>query len=80
MSFAIHDNVFKLEKLLKLSEGNSFTYNAANIYFLKVSNQNTRKKCEICSKLTKRKHKKDVIDVVLVFLLLTFNIFHGFYQ
>ena len=43
MSFAIHDNVFKLEKLLKLSEGNSFTYNAANIYFLKVSNQNTRK-------------------------------------
>ena len=32
----------------------------ANIYFLKVNNRNTRKKCEICSKLriktTERRH------------------------
>ena len=26
--------------------------NPANIYLFKVSNRNTRKKCEICSKLT----------------------------
>ena len=34
----------------------------ANIYLLKIKYRNTRKRCEICSKLT---------DAVLVFLLLT---------
>ena len=35
------------------------------------------KKCEICSKLT-IKHQNNVIDVILMFLLLTMNIFHTF--
>ena len=39
----------------------------ANIYLFKVNSTNTRKKCEICSKVTK-KHQNDVNDVVLVFL------------
>ena len=50
----------------------------ANIYLLKVNNRNSRKRREICSKLTiktpERRH-----DVVLVFLLLTLNIFHTFF-
>ena len=41
----------------------------------------TTKRCEICSKFTK-KHQNDVIDdvidFVLVYLLLTVNIFHTF--
>ena len=48
----------------------------ANIYLLKVSNRSTRKRCEICSKLT-IKTPEDVLDVVLVFLLLTLKIFHA---
>ena len=43
----------------------------------KVNNRNTRKRCEIRSRLT-MKSQNDVIDVVLVSLLLTFNIFHFF--
>ena len=35
--------------------------------------KNTRKRCEICSKLT-MKTPEDVIEVVLVFLMLTLNI------
>ena len=45
----------------------------ANIYLFKVNNSNIRKRCEICSKKTIK------IDVVLVFLLLTLNIFHIFF-
>ena len=45
----------------------------------KANNRNTRKSCEICSKLT-IEHQNDVIDVVLVFLLLTLTIFHSFFQ
>ena len=33
----------------------------ANIYLFKFSNRNTRKRCEICSKLTV-KHQNDVSD------------------
>ena len=43
----------------------------AGIYLLTVNNRNTRKRCEIFSKLTK-KTPEDVIGVVLVSL----NIFH----
>ena len=50
----------------------------ANIYLFKFNNENTRKRCEICWKST-RKHQNDVNDVVLVFLLLTLNIFHTFF-
>ena len=49
-----------------------------NIYLFKVNNRNTRKRCETCSQLT-IKHQNDVFDVVLVFLLLTLNIFHTFF-
>ena len=41
----------------------------ANIYLFKFNNRNTRKRCEICSN----------IDIVLVFLLWTFHIFHTFF-
>ena len=47
----------------------------ANIYLFKVKNRNTRKRCETCSKLT-IKHQNGFNDIVLVFLLLTLNIFH----
>ena len=50
----------------------------ANIYMFKLNHRNTRKKCEICSKLT-IKYQNDVSDVVLIFLLLTFNIFYTFF-
>ena len=49
----------------------------ANLYLFKVKNKNTRKRCEICLKLT-IKHQNDVIDVNLAFLLLTLNIFPTF--
>ena len=59
----------------------------ANIYLFKVNNRNTRKKCEICHKLTIktpewRKWRRTGVFIVnpehishlfLVFLLLTFN-------
>ena len=40
---------------------------------------NTRKRCEICSNLTIKTYQKDVIDIVLVSLLLTLNIFYNFF-
>ena len=33
----------------------------ANMYLFKVNNRNTRKRCEICSKITIKKHQNDVI-------------------
>ena len=48
-----------------------------NIYVFKVNNKNTRKRCDVCSKLT-IKHQNDVNDVFLVFLLLTLDIFNTF--
>ena len=47
----------------------------ANIYLFKVNNRKNGKRCDIWSKLT-IKHQNNVIDVVLVSLLLTLNIFH----
>ena len=44
----------------------------------KVNNRNTRKRCEIYSKLT-IKTREQRHDVALVFLLLTLNIFHIFF-
>ena len=47
-------------------------------YLPKINNRSSRKRCEICWKLTinapERRH-----NVVLVFLLLTLNIFHSFF-
>ena len=58
----------------------------AGIYLLKISNRNTRKRCEICLKLTKktpeRRRRRSGLFIVniehilhlnLVFLLLTLN-------
>ena len=50
----------------------------ANIYLFKVNNRKTRKRCEICSKLTMKIPERRP-DVVLVFLLLILNIFHAFF-
>ena len=51
---------------------NFLTFFPAGIYLLKVNNRNIRTRCEICSKLT----IKATVNVVLVSLLLTLNIFH----
>ena len=48
-----------------------------NIYLFKVNNTNTRTRLEICSKL--KRHQNDIDDIVLVFLLLTVNIYHTFF-
>ena len=50
-----------------------------SIYPFKVNNRNTRTRCEICSKSTKR-HQNDANGVVLVSLLLTLNIFHTLFS
>ena len=42
------------------------------MYLLKCNNRNGRKRYEISSKL-RYKHQDDFSDVVLMFLLLTFN-------
>ena len=61
--------------------------NPAKIYLFKDSNRNTRKRCEICSKLTVKTPEwrqwrrsgvfivnfKHVVDLFLVFPLLTLN-------
>ena len=47
----------------------------ANIYLFKVNNRNTRKRC----KIFKVNNKNTKTTVVLVFLLLTLNIFHTFF-
>ena len=45
----------------------------ANIYLLEVNERNARKRCEKCSKLTTK-----TAEDVLLFLLLTLNIFYTF--
>ena len=52
--------------------------NAVNIYLSRVNNRNTRIRCEICSKLI-IKAPEHVIEVGLVCLLLTLNIFYTFF-
>ena len=47
----------------------------ADMYLFKVNTRSTRKRCETYSKLTT---KTPVNDVVLVFLLLTLNMFYTF--
>ena len=54
--------------------------NLANIYLFKVTNKNTRKRCEIYSKLT-IKTPVNVIDIILVLIKLTLNKFQlGIYM
>ena len=44
------DYIHKLTNLLIISE--LYAINPVNIYLFKVNNRNTRKRCQICSKLT----------------------------
>ena len=60
-------NLDKLEQL-------SGTDHPTNICLFKINNRNTKKRCEIYSKLTIK-----TPDVVLVFLLLTLNVFPKFF-
>ena len=55
-----------------------FGNHPAYIELLKNNNGNIRKMCEICSKST-IKNQNVVNDDVMVFLLLTLNIFHNFF-
>ena len=70
----------KSTRLLKKIIGTYYKYSKhpANNHLIKVNNKNTRRRYEICSKLT-IKNQNDVNDVALVFLLLTVNIFHTFF-
>ena len=49
----------------------------ASIYLFNANSRNTTKKCEICSKLTKKLQNE--VWRLLVFLLLALNIFHTFF-
>ena len=49
-------------------------YIPANIYLLKVNSRNTRR----CEKCNDKNTRTTSLNVVLVFLLLTLNIFHFF--
>ena len=48
---------------------------SAGMNILKINNRNTRTRCEICSKLTIKRHLNDAIDVALA-SLLTLKIFN----
>ena len=48
------------------------------IYLFKIYHRNTRKRGELCSKLTTR-HQNNIIDFALMSLLLTLNIIHTFF-
>ena len=71
---------------ISLKQGfNVFRKNMANIYLFKLNNRNTRKRCEICSKLPIKTPKrrqlrrsgvfivkfKHILHLFLVFLLLS---------
>ena len=49
---AITCSKLTIETLEKGVKASKLTYHPAGIYLLKVNNRNTRKRCEICSKLT----------------------------
>ena len=76
--------LFKFYKIMRIlinpCEFRSNQFNKripADIYLFKVNYRSTRKRCEICPKLTK-KQQNDVRDVIFLFWLLTLNIFHFF--
>ena len=45
----------------------------------KANNRNKKKTLYNMFKVNNKKYQDDVIDVILVFLLLTLNIFHTFF-
>ena len=72
-----HPNLFKVNikgfvllSLLLTSNRFSTPIYPANIYLSKVDKRNTRKRCEICSKLTRKTSERCLF---LVFLFLTLN-------
>ena len=56
----------------------SATSNPTNIFLFKVTNENTRKMCEICSKSTVKTAKRHDANDAMVFLLLTLKVFQNF--
>ena len=54
--------------LLKASKKLAWCHNPTNIYLFKVNDRNTRKRCEICSKLTikttKLRHSRSGVFIV----------------
>ena len=67
----------RCELYWKVNDKDNRTMCPSNINLFKVNNRNYRKRREICSKLIIK--TLDVIDVALVFLLITLNIFHIFF-
>ena len=78
---------FVLVHLILTSKTSIKTYNWVNIYLFKFNNNNTRKRCEICLKLTIKTperrpsphsdifivNSEHILHFFLVFLLLTLN-------
>ena len=62
-----HVNIYLLYTKSKIARSLG---NTENICMLKVNNRNTRKRCELCSKLTEKTFQNNLIDAVLVPLLL----------
>ena len=76
LTFKCYQTCSKMERNIHAVSGNLFlSIFPAGIYLLKVNNRKTRKRCDLCSKLT-IKTPEDAIGIVLVSLLLTLNIFH----
>ena len=57
-AIAVTPMILMLVEISLLGNYNTFTaaYTPAGIYLLKVNNRNSRTRCEICSKLTIRRH------------------------
>ena len=53
-------------------------YYPANIYWFKVNNRNTRKRCDICSKLTRKTPKRHHLRRSDVFVANIEHISHNF--
>ena len=61
---------------MKINQISATTVYPAKIYFFKVNNRNTRKRYEICSKLTIKTfivNFEHILYLFLVFLLLILN-------
>ena len=66
----LNEKILKLKSLLLEALTNNYP---VGISLLKVNNKNARTRCEICSKLPI--NFEHISHLVLVFLLLTFNIY-----
>ena len=71
-------NEDKVDKCCRVLGSTEMNESPANIYLFKVNNRNTKKRCELCSKLTMNTLER--LHVILVFLLLTLNIFTPFFS